>query len=76
MCLTPLPRVKPAASVPHTPLPCGRRESATTALSWVRAHVARLRLLPLHARVPGESPAALGLDIHINVPAGGVPKDG
>ncbi len=41
------------------------RESATAAFSWVRANAERLALGPLD-----------GSDVHVHVPAGGVPKDG
>ena len=49
------------------------KESAQTALSWVRSHAAELRLTP-------KSSVAVSLlektDIHIHFPAGSIPKDG
>lgn len=45
-------------------------ESARIALSWVRAHAAALGL------PPGHSCPATSWDVHIHLPAGGVPKDG
>ncbi|MCP5055164.1 MAG: endopeptidase La [bacterium] len=43
------------------------KESAETALSWVRANAERLGLA---------EPFANGMEIHLHVPAGAVPKDG
>ncbi len=43
------------------------KESAETALSWVRANAGRLGI---------ESPALTAGEIHLHVPAGAVPKDG
>jgi ATP-dependent Lon protease len=54
------------------------KESAQTALSWVRAHATELRLGPLAGSVASLPMASLleKTDIHIHLPAGAVPKDG
>ena len=55
------------------------KESAQTALSWVRSHATELRLTPA-ATMVGSGSANVSLldktDIHIHFPAGAIPKDG